>query len=137
MRRLRARARDERSRPVPPDESLARRSGGVRARARRRHCRCAADWRAAASGGKHMIAADRAVQRPPDARLLVVDETGAITHARRARWLDFLHSGDLVIANDAATLPASLRGIHLRTRQPIEVRLAAWRFGSDAQGTEF
>lgn len=74
-----------------------------------------------------MIAADRAQQRPQDARLLVIDAEGCISHASRTCWLDCLHRGDLVIANDAATLPASLHGIHLRTLQPIELRLAAWR----------
>ncbi len=73
-----------------------------------------------------MIAADRAQQRPRDARLLVVDAANRIVHAPRSRWLDFLRRGDSVIANDAATLPASLQGIHLRTRAPVEVRLAAW-----------
>jgi len=74
-----------------------------------------------------VIAAERAVQRPRGARLLVVDADGRITDAKRSRWLDFLQRGDLVIANDAATLPASLFGTHVRTGQSIEVRLAAWR----------
>src|SRR5262245_48462486 len=47
-----------------------------------------------------------------------------MTHAERADLADFLESGDLVIANDAATLPASLRGVHLPSGAPIEVRLA-------------
>jgi S-adenosylmethionine:tRNA ribosyltransferase-isomerase len=38
-----------------------------------------------------------------------------------------LRPGDLVIANDAATLPASLRGTHVPTGGPIEVRLAGRR----------
>src|SRR5262245_52283851 len=71
-----------------------------------------------------MIAADRAVQRPSDAKLLVVEEGGTLTHARLSRFLDFLRPGDLVIANDAATLPASLRGIHGPTGADIEIRLA-------------
>ena len=79
-----------------------------------------------------MIAADRAVQRPRGARLLVVDANGRITAAKRTQWLDFLRRGDLVIANDAATLPASLFGTHLRTGNPVEVRLAAWRGAFDA-----
>lgn len=74
-----------------------------------------------------MIAADRAVQRPASARLLVIDAAGRVTQSPRARWLDFLERGDLVVANDAATLPASLGAVHARTGQPIEVRLAAWR----------
>jgi len=74
-----------------------------------------------------MIAADRAVQRPASARLLVIDAAGRLTRSPRACWLNFVERGDLVVANDAATMPASLAGVHVRTRQPIEVRLAAWR----------
>ena len=73
-----------------------------------------------------MIAADRPMQRPHDARLLVIDEEGRITHAPRSRFVDFLQPGDLVIANDAATLPASLRGVHGATGAEIEARLV-WR----------
>jgi S-adenosylmethionine:tRNA ribosyltransferase-isomerase len=74
-----------------------------------------------------MIAADRAVQRPPQAKLLVVDAHGEMTDAPRARLAEFLRPGDLVIANDAATLPASLRGKHLPSGGPVEVRLAGRR----------
>jgi S-adenosylmethionine:tRNA ribosyltransferase-isomerase len=68
--------------------------------------------------------ADRPVQRPRDARLLLVSADGRIVHAARSRFIDFLQPGDLVIANDAATLPASLHGVHVATGAEIEVRLA-------------
>ena len=71
-----------------------------------------------------MIAADRAVQRPPYAKLLVVDARRRIGHVPRSALVEFLRSKDLVIANDAATLPASLHGVHTDTDTPIEVRLA-------------
>src|SRR5215468_4659952 len=71
-----------------------------------------------------MIAATHPVQRPRDARLLVIDRNGGIAHAARSSLADFLEPGDLVIANDAATLPASLHGIHVPSGAPIEVRLA-------------
>jgi S-adenosylmethionine:tRNA ribosyltransferase-isomerase len=71
-----------------------------------------------------MIAAERPVQRPRDAKLLVVDARGGLTHARRSKLVDLLRPGDLVIANDAATLPASLRGVHAPSGAEIEVRLA-------------
>jgi S-adenosylmethionine:tRNA ribosyltransferase-isomerase len=74
-----------------------------------------------------MTAAHLPIQRPHDARLLVVDARGRLTHAPRSRFLDFLRAGDLVIANDAATLPASLHGVHVLTGAAIEVRLAARR----------
>jgi S-adenosylmethionine:tRNA ribosyltransferase-isomerase len=71
-----------------------------------------------------MIAADRPVQRPPDARLLVIDARGRVTQARRSKFVDYLRPGDLVVANDAATLPASLHGRHLSSGAAIEARLA-------------
>jgi len=72
-----------------------------------------------------MIAAHRPVQRPRDARLLFVDANGRIRHAPRSRFVDLLKPGDLVIANDAATLPASLHGRHTPSGAVVEVRLAA------------
>jgi S-adenosylmethionine:tRNA ribosyltransferase-isomerase len=74
-----------------------------------------------------MIPATRAVQRPEEGKLLLISSGGGIAHARRADWLLYLQPGDLVIANDGATLPASLAGVHLRTGRAIEVRLAARR----------
>jgi S-adenosylmethionine:tRNA ribosyltransferase-isomerase len=74
-----------------------------------------------------VIAAERPVQRPSDARVLVVDERGTVTHHARASLASLFRRGDLVIANDAATVPASLSGIHERTGRSIEVRLAARR----------
>ena len=71
-----------------------------------------------------MIAASEPVQRPRDARLLVIGADGAVTHTARAEWIDRLQAGDLVVANDAATLPASLHGTHLASGAPLEVRLA-------------
>jgi S-adenosylmethionine:tRNA ribosyltransferase-isomerase len=62
--------------------------------------------------------------RPADARLLVIDGRGAIVHAPRSALVDHLQPGDLVVGNDAATLPASLHGVHLPSGAPIEVRLA-------------
>ncbi len=74
-----------------------------------------------------MIAASQPTQRPPDAKLLVVDATGRISHNPRSAFSKFLGPRDLVIANDAATLSASLQGVHLPTSSPIEVRLAGRR----------
>jgi S-adenosylmethionine:tRNA ribosyltransferase-isomerase len=71
-----------------------------------------------------MRAATRPVQRPADARLLVVDGHGGLHHTARARLDDWLEPADVLVANDAATIPASLSGIHARTRASIEVRLA-------------
>ena len=72
-----------------------------------------------------MIAAHVPVQRPAGARLLVVDEHGVVSHHVRSAFLEFVRPGDVVIANDAATLPASLFGTHAPTGRAIELRLAA------------
>ena len=67
------------------------------------------------------------IQRPRGAKLLVVDAAGRITHADRSRLADFMRRGDVLVANDAATLPASLAGVHAPTGRPVEVRLAGRR----------
>jgi S-adenosylmethionine:tRNA ribosyltransferase-isomerase len=66
-------------------------------------------------------------QRPPEARLLVVAPDGSLRHTARAELAVQLGAGDLLVANDAATIPASLRGVHEATGAPIEVRLAGRR----------
>lgn len=74
-----------------------------------------------------MKAATRPIQRPRDAKLLVVDTAGLLRYAPRDELAQHLRRGDLLIANDAATLPASLVGTHLRSGAAIEVRLAGRR----------
>jgi S-adenosylmethionine:tRNA ribosyltransferase-isomerase len=74
-----------------------------------------------------MNAATAPVQRPGDAKLLAIDAGGGISQLPRAQLAQLTRPGDLVIANDAATLPASLRGVHMRTGREIEVRLAGRR----------
>ncbi len=74
-----------------------------------------------------MIAASLPLQRPADARLLVVDGRGAFCAMARGDFASLLRRGDLVVANDAATLPASLAGHDAASGAPIEVRLAAAR----------
>jgi S-adenosylmethionine:tRNA ribosyltransferase-isomerase len=71
-----------------------------------------------------MIAAEVAVQRPRDAKLLVIDDHETIIHVPRSAFVEFLRPNDLVIANDAATLPASLSGVHQQSGKAIEIRLA-------------
>jgi S-adenosylmethionine:tRNA ribosyltransferase-isomerase len=71
-----------------------------------------------------VIAAAGRLAPSPGARLLVVDSAGGITHHPRSALPRLLHPGDLLIANDAATIPASLTGIHVRTGRQVEVRLA-------------
>lgn len=74
-----------------------------------------------------MIAASVPAQRPGDARLLVVNARGGLRDIPRVGWAAELRPGDLVVANDAATLPASLAGRHVRSGAAVEVRLAGAR----------
>jgi len=71
-----------------------------------------------------MIAADR--PHDSSAKLLIVDARGRMRDVPRCELSSLFHTGDLVVANDAATMPASLRGTHVATGEPIEVRLASW-----------
>lgn len=71
-----------------------------------------------------LIAASLPTQRPSDAKLLVLAEDGALIHAARSDLARYLRRGDVVVANDASTLPASLFGVHIPTGAAIEVRLA-------------
>ncbi|HKU16859.1 MAG TPA: S-adenosylmethionine:tRNA ribosyltransferase-isomerase [Steroidobacteraceae bacterium] len=71
-----------------------------------------------------MIAADKPVQRAAAAKLLHVDAAGRIRSVPRSALIGLLRPGDVVVANDAATLPASLRGVHSQTGAQVEVRLA-------------
>ena len=56
-----------------------------------------------------------------EVRLLVVQQN-ELMDRRMESLPDQLRSGDLLVVNDAATLPASLHG-HDTRRQPLEVRL--------------
>jgi len=81
-----------------------------------------------------MVAAQSPAAQSPgartDARLLAVDTEdtggadGAIRSFPRDDLPELLRPGDLLIANDAATIPASLTGAHEPTGRPIEIRLA-------------
>jgi len=64
---------------------------------------------------------------PKRAKLLVVDARGRITHHSAADLPRFIRRGDLIVMNDAATLPASLAATHVPTGEPVEIRLAGRR----------
>jgi len=72
-----------------------------------------------------MRAAQSYPARRDDVRLLVVDVPAASVRESRTTQLPALLSpGDLLIVNDAATLPASLRG-RTAAGEPVEARLIA------------
>jgi S-adenosylmethionine:tRNA ribosyltransferase-isomerase len=74
-----------------------------------------------------MKAATRPRQGAQGARLLIIEETGVIAHRLAADLPSLLRRGDLVVANDAATIPASLHGTHVPSGLPVEIRLAGRR----------
>ena len=71
-----------------------------------------------------MIAASLPDERAANAKVLAVDRSGRVRHWPRRDVARLFDAGDLVIANDAATIPASLAGRHLRSGRRIEARLA-------------
>jgi S-adenosylmethionine:tRNA ribosyltransferase-isomerase len=74
---------------------------------------------------------------PRGTKLLVVDARGRITHGAAADLPRFIRRGDLIVANDAATLPASLAATHVRTGEPVEIRLAGRRSLAPSAVTAF
>ena len=65
------------------------------------------------------------------AKLLIVEASGTVRDVPRTELASLFSPGDLVVANDAATLPASLHGTHLASGEPVEIRLAAWESAGD------
>ena len=59
-------------------------------------------------------------------RLLWARADGRLKHLERSRLAMLFGAGDVIVANDAATLPASLFGRHARSGQSVEMRLAGW-----------
>jgi len=59
--------------------------------------------------------------------MMVIDARGNGRIMPRAEMVSLLRAGDVLVANDAATLPASLSGRHLRSGADVEIRLAGWR----------
>ncbi len=70
----------------------------------------------------------RAAHRPDRAnrRLMAVDRSGRWRHLRRDDLSRLFSPGDLVVINDAATIPAGLDGRHRRSGDSIEIRLAGF-----------
>jgi S-adenosylmethionine:tRNA ribosyltransferase-isomerase len=64
-------------------------------------------------------------------KLLAVSADGQIQSLDRTDIASLFTPGDLVVANDAATIPGSLHGIHQPTASPIEIRLAAFANADD------
>ena len=106
----------------PRDLEAAR---GAAARDHRTH----ASRRCRAAHRRRGIAHDRRRPTPTGAiaQLLAVDADGRMRHLPRAALAALFAPGDLVVANDAATLAGEpARHASRRRGEPIEVRLAGW-----------
>ena len=68
--------------------------------------------RDAAGGGRGAGMKPAARPERRSRRLLAVAADGGLRHLLPANLASLLRPGDLVVANDAATLPASLQGRH-------------------------
>jgi S-adenosylmethionine:tRNA ribosyltransferase-isomerase len=60
------------------------------------------------------------------AKLLINDAGGSTRDVPRSELARLFNPGDLVVANDAATLPARLQAMHVASGEPLEIRLAGW-----------
>ncbi|NNF08470.1 MAG: S-adenosylmethionine:tRNA ribosyltransferase-isomerase [Candidatus Eisenbacteria bacterium] len=59
-------------------------------------------------------------------KLMTLDSSGNMDVRSRKDVGLLFEPGDVVVANTAATLPASLQGLHVQSGQDIEIRLAGW-----------
>jgi S-adenosylmethionine:tRNA ribosyltransferase-isomerase len=99
-----------------------------------RHAEIVRDEPTHATGGAARLRSDEIVR--DQVRLVVIDRAGDEARVMRfARLPELLRAGDLVIVNDAATLPASLRGSV--NGADIEVRLSAPVDGNRLHGVVF
>jgi S-adenosylmethionine:tRNA ribosyltransferase-isomerase len=99
-----------------------------------RHAEIVRDEPTHAAGGAARLRSDEIAR--DQVRLVVIDRAGDDPRVTRfARLPELLRTGDLVIVNDAATLPASLRGAV--NGADIEVRLSAPVEGNRLHGVEF
>ena len=57
---------------------------------------------------------------------MTVSANGGLQHLSRSALSTLFGANDLIVANDAAVLPASLTGSHVSSGKPLEVRLAGW-----------
>lgn len=73
-----------------------------------------------------MIAAKTKTRPRSETRLLVVDR-GELSYVPFQNIVEYFRAGDLLVINDAATLPASFSGTLRSSGKAIEVRLAASR----------
>src|SRR5205823_5976692 len=98
---------------------------------RRQCCGNCSDNACGVAGPRHaanrnalVIAANHVDRRP--AKLLVVNAKGRMRHMARTALASLFSAGDVIVANDAATLPASLFGTHSPSGEAVEIRLAGW-----------
>ena len=81
---------------------------------------------------KEVKLATKSRTKDPTAQLLVIDKNKNNVQTDILHNIgDYLESGDLIVVNQSATIPASFHGTIVRTNEPIEIRLAAW------EGLEF
>ncbi len=86
---------------------------------------------------QHLIA-QHPIEPRDSSRLFVLNRaTGAFTHVRFSDIGDFLHTGDLLVANESRVLPARLHGHKAETGASVELLLLAPRpdYGATAWET--
>ena len=92
------------------------------------------DWLARTWNAKVSLRADEVDRHA--VRMLVIERGGGTRVERYADLAEHLHGGDVVVVNDAATLPASLGGLTVRGER-FELRLTAPVDGPRVEGVLF
>lgn len=74
-----------------------------------------------------MNPATTAKRRWEKTKLLTLSGSHQIHHSNVSNFGQFLNAGDLLVINRSSTLPSSFQGEIKRTKQKVEIRLAAFR----------
>lgn len=75
---------------------------------------------------KTLSIATKSQQKRQNAKLLIIHpDTDERVHLPMSAFWTQLRTGDVLVVNNSATLPASFKGIHRESGQPIELRLAS------------
>ncbi|OLS27349.1 MAG: S-adenosylmethionine:tRNA ribosyltransferase-isomerase [Candidatus Heimdallarchaeota archaeon LC_2] len=71
--------------------------------------------------------ATKSKQKNPNTKLLVINNKNESTNTDALQNIsEYFEKGDLLVVNHSATIPSSLSGKVLRTKETIEIRLASW-----------
>ncbi|MHA1990624.1 MAG: S-adenosylmethionine:tRNA ribosyltransferase-isomerase [Candidatus Hodarchaeales archaeon] len=69
------------------------------------------------------IATSSRLRKSLETKLMVIDENSNVIHDNLEALIDYINAGDVIVVNNASTLPSSFSGFHIKSHELIEIRL--------------